>query len=46
MKILSSDSEGDLGFYKNIDKMTDKDMFAEYDKLLKSAKRIRKRLKR
>ena len=27
----------DMGVYKNIDRMTDKEMFDEYEKLFKSA---------
>ena len=36
----------DMGVYKNIDRMTDKEMFDEYEKLFKSAKRERRRLRR
>ncbi len=36
----------DLGVYKNIDTMNDKELFAEYDKLLVSAKKMRKITKR
>ena len=36
----------DMGVYKNFDNMNDKEMFTEYDKLLNSAKKMRKIMKR
>lgn len=35
----------DLQIYRNIDKMTDREMFEEYEKLFKQAKRMRRRHK-
>lgn len=34
----------DLQIYQKIETMSDKDVFAEYEKLYKAAKRMRKRL--
>ena len=35
----------EMGVYKNIDTMNDKELFAEYDKLLVSAKKMRRIIK-
>ena len=36
----------DMKVYKKIDLMTDKEMFEEYEKLYKAAKRMRRRLRK